>query len=368
MVLAGGVAVALSAPSLRRLSDDDHPGTDITYTLSVDKSTVSVGDTVTVTWTGSQSHPSDWQDWDWIAAFQAGACNGSSPIGQDTCYGTNQWAWVSDQGSSASGSWSFSFDGPGTYEFRVSYCGCDECNDITEDFAACDGYMEVGISPTVTVTPPFDLSPYSPDIQFVLGVLWQEFEGADDKMNSLLSKPGPDPTCNTCLCSVQAVYQDMESSYFDFEALWNSFSMAQLETTMKAVASTFTDMKSSLTQCDVDAIMGSDLVEELVEMATGLVDGLEEVETVVKMTYKGENIYSFASNCILGWRQGNWFSSGVNAAKLINLLLSVSELNDEAQRVEIVKMAPADGWVMRRPGGAWVPCTHADKSLCFNVL
>jgi hypothetical protein len=104
---------------------------------------INLGDSVTVSWTGSQSHTDDWQDWDWIAGFQVGACNATSYAGQDTCYAADEWAWMSEQGTdgtSASGSWDFTFDGPGTYEFRASYCGCDECNDVTGDIASCDGY------------------------------------------------------------------------------------------------------------------------------------------------------------------------------------------------------------------------------------
>ena len=99
-----------------------------------------MGESVTVAWTGTQSHSDDFQDWDWVAAYQHGACGATGATGQDTCYATDEWAWISDQGGPSSGSWSFAFDGPGDYEFRVSYCGCDECNDITADFAACDGY------------------------------------------------------------------------------------------------------------------------------------------------------------------------------------------------------------------------------------
>jgi hypothetical protein len=104
-------------------------------------SQVNLGDSVMVSWTGAQSHPNDWQDWDWIAGFIPGACTATGVVGEDTCYAVNQWAWVSDQGGSSSGSWNFSFNSPGTYEFRVSYCGCDECNDITGDFAACDRWV-----------------------------------------------------------------------------------------------------------------------------------------------------------------------------------------------------------------------------------
>jgi hypothetical protein len=150
---ACGVRMYTGSDGVLANNDDLHPTPLNTYSLQVSASEVQLGDTVTVRWNGAMSHPNDWQDWDWVAAFQKGACNSTDmAVGENTCYATDEWAWVSSCGADdGSGSWSFSFDGPGTYEFRISYCGCTECNDVTGDFSSCDSYQQAAVSPPVVV-------------------------------------------------------------------------------------------------------------------------------------------------------------------------------------------------------------------------
>jgi hypothetical protein len=66
-------------------------------------------------------------------------------------------------------------------------------------------YLMVGLSPPVVVNPPFDISPYSPGVQFGLGLLWTEFEASMASMGQLLNRPAPQPTCNSCLCTYYSV-------------------------------------------------------------------------------------------------------------------------------------------------------------------
>jgi hypothetical protein len=61
----------------------------------------------------------------------------------------------------------------------------------------------VGVSPSITVLPPFDISQYSSDVQFVLGMLWVEFEAVLSTMESLFQQPVPQPECSTCLCTTR---------------------------------------------------------------------------------------------------------------------------------------------------------------------
>lgn len=330
---------------------------------------VSLGDPVTVSWTGQQSHSGDIQDWDWIAGFQTGACNATGIVGEDTCYSANEWAWVSDQGGSSNGSWTFTFDGPGLYEFRISYCGCDSCNDITGDFTSCDGYQEVGVSAAVNVLPPVDVSSYGPDVQFALGLLWVEFEGLLSAMQQVLGESAPQPSCNSCFCSMEDVIKGMQTSLGDFRVLWKSFSMTQLESTIGDIASTIVAMKDAFGDCDVDAIAGKQITEDVMLAAAGLVSGLGEVEDVVKMVLDGETIYSYVSNALLGWEQGNMFASGVNTAKLLNILLSTSDLKDSGKLAVVTDAASAAGVssMARRPGGEWVPCANARTAVCINL-
>ena len=65
----------------------------------------------------------------------------------------------------------------------------------------------------------------------------------------------------------------MEKAKNDFAALWASFSMAQLETTVGDVADAITSLKSAFQACDVDAIVGSSLTSDLMTAAAGLVSG-----------------------------------------------------------------------------------------------
>jgi hypothetical protein len=66
-------------------------------------------------------------------------------------------------------------------------------------------YQEVGVSPPITVLPPFDITKYSDDVQFVLGLLWVEFEAVMSTMSSLFKQPVPQPECTTCLCTELAL-------------------------------------------------------------------------------------------------------------------------------------------------------------------
>lgn len=92
-------------------------GDESLYALSVDQTSVRVFDTVTVAWkipSGAACSHNDNGCYDWIAPFQVGACNGTGPIPEDTCYAENNWAWISSSGRS----WSTSFDGPGERRTR----------------------------------------------------------------------------------------------------------------------------------------------------------------------------------------------------------------------------------------------------------
>lgn len=106
-------------------------------------------------------------------------------------------------------------------------------------------------------------------------------------------------------------------------------------------------------------------------MIVGTFAGLGLVETVVEMAINGERVYSAASNALLGWEQGNYFASGVNTAKLLNVLLSTTDLGVEAKRAEIVGLAQRANTtsMARRPGGQWVPCHSIRKQpvVCLNV-
>lgn len=126
-------------------SDDDTSD----YSMTVSSTTVSLGDSVTVSWQGQESHSAWTGNYDWVAGYMVGACNGTDIVGEDTCYAVNEWAWVSAQGGASDGQWSFEFDGPGDFEFRISYCGCDECTLFSGDFAECSSceYTAAATSP-----------------------------------------------------------------------------------------------------------------------------------------------------------------------------------------------------------------------------
>jgi hypothetical protein len=105
------------------------------YDMTVSAQQIEVGESVTVDWSGHYTHD-DWESWDWVAPYLATACNGTDNVGQNTCYATNRWEWVSEQGGASSGSWSLSLSTPGKFQFRVSYCWC--CHGGQGDFDECD--------------------------------------------------------------------------------------------------------------------------------------------------------------------------------------------------------------------------------------
>lgn len=65
----------------------------------------------------------------------------------------------------------------------------------------------------------------------------------------------------------------MEEAAKDFKALVTDFSMTSLETTISAVAATVTGIKDALGACDVDSIVGSEVVEDMMFAATHIVPG-----------------------------------------------------------------------------------------------
>eukprot|EP00750_Incisomonas_marina_P003547 INCI13206.1.p1 GENE.INCI13206.1~~INCI13206.1.p1 ORF type:complete len:415 (+),score=93.64 INCI13206.1:120-1364(+) len=207
------------------------------YTLTVDSTTVSIGEQATVSWDGACSHD-DLTCWDWISVFPKGTCEGDVDTpGANTCYATNDWKWTdnwveanqeridtggagtaaagvaaaaddadddadNDDGMEAGvavrkpalrareglgrgqkfvlrdehGSKAFTLTAPGDYEFRVMYCGCGECNYVIGEFSECSSYSTYGVSETVTVPPPIDPAVYakmSGMSKFVAGLIWK---------------------------------------------------------------------------------------------------------------------------------------------------------------------------------------------------
>jgi hypothetical protein len=65
----------------------------------------------------------------------------------------------------------------------------------------------------------------------------------------------------------------MDESVDDFKGLWTSFSMNQLETTIESLAETVKALKGAFEDCNIDALVGKALVEDIMAAAVGLVTG-----------------------------------------------------------------------------------------------
>jgi hypothetical protein len=73
--------------------------------------------------------------------------------------------------------------------------------------------------------------------------------------------------------TIKAVISGMDESVDDFKGLWTSFSMNQLETTIDSLAETIKALKGTFEDCDIDALVGKSLVEDIMTAALGLVSG-----------------------------------------------------------------------------------------------
>lgn len=387
------LAVSASARRALRLVADDDP--QMAYQLSLSSPVVMVGQPVTVSWTGACSHDDYTGCYDWVAPFQVGACNGSDATPTDTCYAENDWGWVSSNGGAAQGSWNATFDGPGVYEFRIPYCGCEECNILSSDFAECPSYTSYGVSPPLTVQAPIDVSNFTDLEQVAIGFLWFELEQAVDAIEQMMNTQPSDPSCGaSCFCYARELVNDIEAAYGNFQALFNGFSMSGLQTCVSGLGSCVTDLKDTFDNCNLDSIAGSDLSEEILGAVAGLATGLGEVADAVAMVIQGESIYSDVSNAILSWELNNPFATGVNVARLINIVLSATEAHAAkalaATDVLALVSARADFRVpetglrinasffaaqaaladtrtqglLRHPGGEWTVCALGSASLC----
>lgn len=301
--------------------------------------------------------------------MQVGACNGGDGIGKNTCYMRKEWNWVSHL---TDNKWTFQFEAPGQYEFRVSYCGCNACQPGISSFAHCSDYEQEGASSTVTMDPPFDLSPYSPGEQVAMGVLWNAFEGSMILMEKVLANAvtgGSDEQCASCFCEAKTIATDFADLVTKFKILCQGFSFTSLQLVMGDLQGVVENIQPALRDCKVNEIAGKDITGELMLAAGEWLTGLAPVVEAVKVAVATENIYCDLSNTMLAWDQHNYFATGMNLGRLSAAVLSTIQGNLLAARVastsiRSVRNGASDGalsfteddCVLRHPGGVWSKC------------
>lgn len=234
-----------------------------------------------------------------------------------------------------------------------------------------------GVSPTVKVLPPFDLSPYTDIERFVAGILWVELEADLESMEAVLRQKASGHTqCSSCFCDAKTAAGDLGEAFGSFRDLFEDFSMSTLEHTISSLASAATAAAHAMEACDLSAIIGKDITAELEHYALSLVPMLGTVEEAVEMAIEGENIYSDVSNAVLAWGQGQHFASGVNVAKLIHVVASLDDMHMAmAAAAKLAKASPdvvsQSGHVqmVRQPvNGQWVSCKAAKHPRhCLNI-
>jgi plastocyanin len=354
------------------------------YDLQVSDTQVSVGDSVSVSWSGSCSHSDFTGCYDWIAPFIAGACNGyNDPTPEDTCYYMNDWYWITQDGNSAdSGSISFVFDSPGVYEFRIPYCGCDECELGVDNFAECSAYESFGMSETITVQPPYglDLDGYSFMEQVAIGALWEFAEQEIDAVKQMLSQtPSEDDCGESCICYARKLEGSVNATYYDFTSLFDGFSMEGLKTCVSDVTESIRNLDDVFDECQIDQILGTDIAETILESLGALLVGLGEVEDAVEMAIHGRNIYTWISNAALSYRYDQPFAMGVNMARLVNVFLASNDAMLATQNLAVQhpdvsptfysalavsKNSTDTAGMIRHRDGGWEPCALRSSRLC----
>jgi hypothetical protein len=73
---------------------------------------------------------------------------------------------------------------------------------------------------------------------------------------------------------VKDVESGMVEAVKDFNALFSGFSMEGLQTTIGAVATSVTGIKDALGACDIDAIVGDEVLEDMMFAAANIVPGM----------------------------------------------------------------------------------------------
>lgn len=221
----------------------------------------------------------------------------------------------------------YKFDGPGVYTFRVNQCGCGACIPIIDNMAACSSYETFGESRVVKVNPPLglEMSKWSPTEQFFAGFLYELFVQELGPLQALME--------SDCRNSLKEVGSFLTEAIADFENIFTSSDvMPEIRKTIKDLSNSFLAMGPALNTCGVAGMIKQAVVQEVLQFAETMVEGLNEVVMAVKMAIKGYNIYSDVSNAILGWELQNYFSSGLNSARVVNELLSVNAIVFAAQK------------------------------------
>jgi len=297
-----------------------------TYTVTTDKSELYMGDSVEASWTGKCSHKSMRCE-DWISAYQVGACNGyDDTIGENTCFMKDTRYWLSFHGGPNDGSIDFEFDGPGTYSFRISHCGCGGCIPLIDNFAFCDSYQTYGESAWVTVLPPagLNMSGWSHTEKFFAGFVFEMFEDSIGLLSVLMNSDCRNSLGNFSHHLLQAA-EDL-SQIFSGKHL-----MLHINRTMEDLQNVMYDVGPALMDCSADEIIARAVVRAVIKTALLMIDNLNVVLLPVKMAIKGYLIYSYVSNAILGWKLENHFASGLNVARMFNELISVSSIIGAAE-------------------------------------
>jgi len=311
---------------------------------------VQLGQSFSIQVSGPSCQPqTDWSGcYDWIAAYPYGACNGTTSVGTNTCYYSGRWNWLSSigtaDGSEVAAVWNdFAFDSPGEYQFRVSYCGC--CNTIHR---WCSSYQQYGSSSLIKVPPPFHIDQRSPGVQFVLGLLYVEFEKVDN-LESLLTLPSGGESCTGCICNAEHVYESFRDTFRDFDATFQHFNMEKLKHVLEDIAHAIRYSENAMTSCHIDRLMGKPITKDLLDAAAAMVTGLGEVEEAVKMVIYGQSVYTDVANIVENFRLKNYFGTGVHSGRLVNTVLAAAK--DSWRRQSDVSECR-----LRHPGGVWTDC------------
>jgi hypothetical protein len=120
-------------------------------------------------------------------------------------------------------------------------------------------------------------------------------------------------------CNPQDCVNDVKESVDDFESAFQSFSlssMSQLKSSLRSFGSAFNAFAEGMDNCGITTV-----AEDIMEMAAGFYDGLEEVELGVKIVCKGVDIYDDLHAAYEAYEEQSAEEAGDAVGELISLLI-----------------------------------------------
>eukprot|EP01089_Gocevia_fonbrunei_P014086 TRINITY_DN3781_c0_g3_i2.p1 TRINITY_DN3781_c0_g3~~TRINITY_DN3781_c0_g3_i2.p1 ORF type:complete len:334 (+),score=52.94 TRINITY_DN3781_c0_g3_i2:97-1098(+) len=303
----------------------------LTYDIFLSTYKASVGEEIIAQYIGDCSHSDLTGCYDFVAAYTFGACDEPGENGTNTCYMTGEWQWADHTNPNKKkrgdedGIYRYTFLAPGTYDFRMSYCGCGGCQLILDEIISCNLYNTYGRSAAITITPPFPLDGITQAQQIVGGFMWylmQQYGASLEQANfiveAMLSRGGEKQKKSDvygCIRDSQEIYLDLRNAWIAFDVLFEDFSMGAVQDCFRSVKNVLNATMPLMRDCGLTTAFGEDFSQKMEKMILRLVPGLGFAESVIEIIWQGEKVYVDINNFLFSMAVDNYFAAGIYLGK-----------------------------------------------------